>query len=203
MITIIDLGLGNVNSVMRALNYLKVSNRVSSEISDLEEAEKLIFPGVGNFFEASKRLEINGMKQAIREQVLELGKPILGICLGMQLLANEGEEGGISKGLGLIDGRVVRMSSEKVGLRLPHIGWNDVSHRNLKLFSGIDENACFYFVHSYALELEGDVEHSLSNYGTDFVAAVKKDNIIGTQFHPEKSQKDGLKLLTNFVNGVF
>lgn len=202
MVTIIDVGLGNVNSVYRALRHLKVDTCVSASAADIEKAEKLVFPGVGNFAEASKRLLSTGMADVIRHEVVKKNKPILGICLGMQLLANKGEEGGRSEGLGLINARVARMKSEEKGSRLPHIGWNDVRTGGMRIFSGV-EDPCFYFVHSYSMELEEEVEHAVCDYGGDFVAVVKKDNIMGVQFHPEKSQRFGLRLLKNFVEGVF
>jgi glutamine amidotransferase len=202
MVTIIDLGLGNVNSVHRALKHLNIKSLVSSDTGDIERAEKLILPGVGNFYEASKRLHSNNIADVIREQALVKKKPLLGICLGMQLLASTGEEGGESRGLDLIRARVSRLKSEEKGLRLPHIGWNDVSF-SMRLFSNIESNACFYFVHSYAMVPEEEVESASCSYGDDFIAAVRKDNVVGVQFHPEKSQAPGLQLLRNFLNGEF
>ncbi|MFH0754949.1 MAG: imidazole glycerol phosphate synthase subunit HisH [Candidatus Omnitrophota bacterium] len=201
MVTIIDMGLGNVNSVHRALKHLNVPNRVSADVADIEQASKLIFPGVGNFFEVSKRLFATGMVDVIREQVLVKKKPLLGICLGMQLLASYGEEGGESRGLDLIKARVKRLKSEGLGLRLPHVGWNDVSSP-MPLFSNIESNACFYFVHSYAMVLEERVESAACYYGEDFICAVKKGNVVGVQFHPEKSQGPGIQLLKNFLDGA-
>lgn len=202
MVTIIDMGLGNVSSVHKALKHLNVKNIVSSDVSDLCRAEKLIFPGVGNFYEASRRLYSSGMAEAIREEVLGKKKPLLGICLGMQLLASSGEEGGESKGLDLINARVKKLKSEEMGLRLPHVGWNDISS-SMKLFANMDDGACFYFVHSYAMVLHEPVENAICNYGEDFIAAVKKDNIVGVQFHPEKSQQYGMQILKDFSSGEF
>lgn len=204
MITIVDLGLGNVNSVSRALTYLRVPNVVSRDIKDIETSKKLIFPGVGNFSEASKRLHSTGLREKIREEVLDRGKPLMGICLGMQLLAKEGEEGGVSEGLGLIEAKVSRLRSEGNGYILPHMGWNDVVHNEMKVFSNIEEDACFYFVHSYEMMHDDPgAEYATCDYGVEFVAAVKKNNIIGVQFHPEKSQRAGLQFLKNFVEGVY
>jgi len=202
MVTIIDIGIGNVSSVFLALKHLNVPSIISKDIKDIESAEKLIFPGVGNFFEASKRLYASNMAEVIREQVLVKKKPLLGICLGMQLLASVGTEGGESRGLDIIKAKVSRLKSEEQKLRLPHIGWNDVSS-SMKLFSSIRDNACFYFVHSYAMILEESIENAVCSYGTDFIAAVKKDNVVGVQFHPEKSQEYGIQLLKNFINGEF
>jgi glutamine amidotransferase len=202
MVTIINLGLSNVNSVHRALKHLNINNLVSNNAGDIERAQKLIFPGVGNFYEVSKRLHSTGLADVIREQALVRKKPLLGICLGMQLLASMGEEGGESRGLGLIKARVGRLKSEEEGLRLPHIGWNEVSS-SMRLFSNIEKSACFYFVHSYAMILEEDLENAVCNYGDDFIAAVKKDNVVGVQFHPEKSQNTGMQILKNFLDGEF
>lgn len=204
MVTIIDLGLGNVKSVSRALSYLNIPNIVSDDLLKIANAEKIILPGVGNFFEASKRLHSTGLADTIREQVKVKKKPFLGICLGMQLLAEKSEESGNSNGLGFIKAKVIRLRCEKRGYTLPHIGWNDVTHGEMPLFAGIEESSCFYFVHSYELVLEDvSVESVTCNYGNDFVAGVKKDNIMGVQFHPEKSQRAGIKLLKNFAEGVY
>lgn len=204
MITIIDLGLGNVNSVSRALTYLRIENVVSADVKEIEKAEKLIFPGVGNFFEASKRMYSTGIAEVIQKEVLENKKPLLGICLGMQLLAKTGEEGGLSDGLGLIDANVSRLKCEKDGYCLPHVGWNDISEHDMKWFFGVEDHSCFYFVHSYEMVLnDSSVEYAASSYGVDFIAVVKKDNVIGAQFHPEKSQQPGLQLLKNFAEGVY
>ncbi len=203
MITLIDIGLGNIKSVANALKRLKVPFLITSDPEKIANADKLIFPGVGNFCEASKRLDDAGIASIIRERVIINKVPLLGICLGMQLFASYGDEGGVSsKGLDLIKGRVSLLPSGGHGLRLPHIGWNDVSFENFKLFDSIQSGTCFYFVHSYALvPEEKGLKVATANYGSDFVAAVQKDNIVGTQFHPEKSQDAGLKLLKNFCEG--
>jgi len=202
MIAIIDLKLGNVKSVGNALTYLKIKHVLTSDHEQIKNATKLIFPGVGSFNEASKRLQSTGMRECIRNAVLILGKPILGICLGMQLLADYGEEGGESQGLGLINARVSRLRSDPEKYRLPHIGWNDVEHDEVELFNGINSGTCFYFVHSYEMVLNEPCNKAICNYGVDFIAAVQKGHICGTQFHPEKSREMGLKLLSNFVEKV-
>jgi imidazole glycerol-phosphate synthase subunit HisH len=202
MIAVIDLKLGNVKSVGNALSYLKIEHVVTSEQAQIQEAAKLIFPGVGSFNEAANRLQSTGMRECIRNAVLVQNKPILGICLGMQLLATTGEEGGTSQGLGLIDAHVSRLRSDPQKYRLPHIGWNDVTRDEMQLFDGIGSETCFYFVHSYEMVLNETCEVAFSNYGVDFVAAVQKGHICGTQFHPEKSREMGLRLLTNFAKSV-
>ncbi|MEI7752469.1 MAG: imidazole glycerol phosphate synthase subunit HisH, partial [Candidatus Omnitrophota bacterium] len=171
---------------------------------EVRNSEKIILPGVGNFAEASKRMFASGIADVITDSALRQNKPLLGICLGMQLLAQEGEEGGGAPGLGLIAGRVTKICLKDPSLRLPHIGWNDVSFNGMKLFSGIEEGASFYFVHSFEMVPdETSIERATTRYGSDIVAAVRKDHVLGVQFHPEKSQKDGLRLLTNFVKGLY
>lgn len=203
MITVIDLKIGNINSVSRALRYIGVRHQISDSVAEINKAEKLILPGVGNFTEAVKRMRYSGLDDVLKERVLEKKIPVLGICLGMQLLASFGEEGGGARGLDFIKGKVIYHRASQRGLRLPHIGWNEVDHCNIKLFDSIDNRACFYFVHSYEFIPEEDVRVGYTNYGVDFVSVVQKGHIIGTQFHLEKSQKVGLKALANFCEGKF
>jgi glutamine amidotransferase len=203
LITVIDLDIGNVNSVSKALKYLKVEHKVSNNPEDLSAADKIIFPGVGSFYEASKRLNDSKLKDVLKEKVQDENIPILGICLGMQLLATTGTEVKKSEGLDFIKGNVVLHRASKQGLRLPLIGWNDVNFEEFKLFDSINNGSCFYFVHSYEMIPSEDVKVAYTNYGVDYVAAIQKDNILGVQFHPEKSQHVGLKLLKNFCEGIF
>lgn len=202
MITVIDLNIGNIASVSGALKNLGIAHKISDSRKDIESAERLILPGVGNFSEAAKRLKTLAIDRSIKKKVLDEGTPILGICLGMQLFAAYGEEGGCTEGLGLIKGRVSYHRAAKMGLRLPHIGWNEVTQEGFRLFDSIDSNSCFYFVHSYEMIPEETAKAAYSDYGVKFVAAIKKDNIAGVQFHPEKSQRAGLKLLDNFCKGI-
>jgi imidazole glycerol-phosphate synthase subunit HisH len=204
LITVIDLGLGNIGSVGRALSHLGVIYDATADAKKISEAEKLIFPGVGSFYEASQRLEATGLRTVIRDKVLNSNTPILGICLGMQLLATSGEEHGSSEGLGLIEAKVTMHRASGLAMPLPHIGWNNVWYDpGFELFSGIEKDSCFYFVHSYELIPSENVICAYSDYGVPFVAAVKKGNVIGTQFHPEKSQKVGLRLLDNFCKDKY
>jgi imidazole glycerol-phosphate synthase subunit HisH len=203
MITIIDLGIGNANSVGKALTALGVGNCISSEIAEIRNGAKLILPGVGNFGEASQRLKTKGIRKVIREEALGEGKPLLGICLGMQLLAEASEESDVSGGLGVLSANVVKMLPEDERLRVPHVGWDDVSTNGMKLFSGIEDGACFYFAHSYRVVPHERIECATCTYGIEFVAAVRWKNIMGVQFHPEKSQQAGLHLLRNFVEGIY
>lgn len=201
MITVINLKIGNVASVTRSLQRLGFSCEATDDHWALKKAEKIILPGVGSFKEAMQRLRSSGLSDILKERVLKEKVPLLGICLGMQLLASSGEEGGSSEGLGIIKGRVVYHRAKQLGLRLPHIGWNDVTAEGEGIFSAIPQGSCFYFVHSYEMLPEEAVSLAHSNYGVDFTAAVRKENIWGVQFHPEKSQEHGLRLLKNFCEG--
>ncbi|MBU1912295.1 MAG: imidazole glycerol phosphate synthase subunit HisH [Candidatus Omnitrophica bacterium] len=203
MITVIDLKIGNINSVSRALKYIGIEHILSSNPVDIDKAEKLIFPGVGSFAEAMKRMRNQGLDSALKQAVLSRKVPILGICLGMQLFASIGEEGGKTEGLDFIKARVAYHRASGLGFRLPHIGWNEVEHNDLEIFDSVPEKSCFYFVHSYEFIPEEQIETGHTNYGVDFVSFVKKNNIIGTQFHLEKSQGVGLKVLSNFCEDKF
>jgi len=197
LITIIDIKMGNINSVVKALKFLKLDSEVIDDPSKLDSASKIIFPGVGNFSSASKVLNENGMREAIREAVLEREVPFLGICLGMQLMLTKGYEGAQSNGLDLIPGEVCSIVG--IGdLPVPHMGWNNVTHNNLQLFKGLNSDDCFYFVHSFEAILDSNTKHATTDYGKNIVAAIENKHIWGTQFHPEKSQGPGLKILQNF-----
>lgn len=204
MITVINSGTGNIASVSRALSCLKIQHTVSDRPNEIARSQKLIFPGVGNFFEVAVRLRSLGLDKVLKDKVLGEKTPILGICLGMHLFSSFGEEGGGAEGLNFIKGRVSRHRAAEYNLRLPHIGWNDVRSNGFKIFDSIPDNSCFYFVHSYELITQEPVTNAAySYYGVDFLAAVQKGHIIGVQFHPEKSQGPGLKLLKNFCEDKF
>lgn len=199
-IDIIDYGMGNLQSVRNALERLGCEVRISNDPAALAEADALILPGVGAFGEAMYNLEQRKLIEPLRRAVLEEGKPLLGICLGMQLLADSSEERGNFQGLSLIPGQVREIPVSE-GLRLPHIGWNGVSiHKRDPLFREIHEGGAFYFVHSYRFECDPAYIAGVTDYGTDITAAVQKDRIFGVQFHPERSQHKGLRLLRNFVD---
>ena len=197
MIGIIDLKISNIASVSKALKFLKIPHKIGTTPEELEDANKLILPGVGNFAVASKKLHGSGMGDFIEQKVEAEKTPILGICLGMQLLASKGMEGGESPGLGLIKGRVEALPNISP-FRLPHMGWNNTKLHDSKLFAGVAQDSDFYFVHSYHLVAEEEVGCSYSNHGHSFIAAIEKGCVYGTQFHPEKSQSVGLKILENF-----
>jgi glutamine amidotransferase len=192
---IIDYGMGNLASVRNALNHLQVQNQISDNISEIQKADFLILPGVGSFRQGMNNLNNLGLIDVLNHEVLIKKKPILGICLGMQLFAESGTEPTECAGLSWISGHVIKM--EEPNLRIPHLGWNNVTFL-LEHFKEYDQQD-FYFIHSYHFEVTNP-DHILAtvNYGKDYVAAILRDNIMATQFHPEKSQKAGLKLLHNF-----
>ena len=202
-VTIVDYGMGNLQSVSNALAHLGASPCVSNRREDLERADRIVLPGVGAFGVGIQNLRSSGVVEVLREQVLERRKPFIGLCLGMQLLASRGLEHGEHEGLGWIAGTVDRMPTETGNghLRLPHMGWNEVRPvRPSRLLDGFETAPCFYFVHSYRFRPDSaDVVTGVSEYGGEFVATVERDNIFATQFHPEKSHRDGLTLLGNFL----
>ena len=199
-VAIIDYGLCNLDSVARAVQECGASPVVTSDPQVLRSAARLILPGVGSFADAMSELNSRGLSEAIREEV-GAGAPLLGICLGMQLLAAEGEEGGGSPGLGIIDGRVTRLQPSSTAERVPHVGWNEVRPQTESpLFRGIPPSADFYFVHSYHLVPADDSDVlATTPYTGEFVSAVGRDDVCAVQFHPEKSQTHGLRLLANFL----
>lgn len=200
-IGIIDYGMGNLLSVKNALEAVGAVVRLATRGEDLADVHGIVLPGVGAFGSGMKGLRERGFLDALEREVREHRKPMLGICLGMQLLATSGNEGGEHRGLCWVDATVARLD---VGsdLRVPHIGWNDVQGRGA-LFSGIPERASFYFVHSFHLVPESlTAVAGTTEYGVEFVSAIEHENIYGVQFHPEKSHKHGLELLKNFVNVV-
>ncbi len=200
-VVIIDYGMGNLDSISRAMQEVGASVLVSSSPSDLASAERIILPGVGAFSAGMENLSQSGFVPVLCEAVLDKKIPFLGICLGMQLLADEGTEGGLNPGLGFISGRVEILPSY-TDERIPHIGWNSVEVvRESPLFTGISSGKDFYFVHSFHLRCQNQ-EEVIGNteYAGGFCAAVQKENIFGVQFHPEKSQKVGFQLLRNFLS---
>tara|TARA_Y100001954_G_C15677028_1_gene535753 strand:- start:138 stop:749 length:612 start_codon:yes stop_codon:yes gene_type:complete len=200
MITIIDYGLGNIKAFVNIYNQLNIKCSIASNKKELEDSTKLILPGVGSFDHAMSLLNKSGMRDSIENKVIDRKIPILGICVGMQILANSSEEGDM-EGLGFIEGHVKKFLSEDLsGLPLPHMGWNNVQHNSSEdLFLDIKDKSRFYFLHSFYFECKKNI-HAIasSHYGKDFKCAIKKDNIFGVQFHPEKSHNCGTKLLKNF-----
>lgn len=202
MIVIVDYDMGNLHSIGKALEYMGGMVVVSRDPHDLVRAEKIVLPGIGAFPDGIRHLHDYQMYQTLVAEVVERKKPLLGICLGMQLLANTSEEFGHWEGLGFIPGDVRQFDVDRrCGLRVPQVGWNDVAiRRSHPVLRGIPDHADFYFVHSYHFVCRE--EHDLiatADYGGPFTAIVARENIIATQFHPEKSQRQGLQLLKNFV----
>lgn len=203
MIAIVDYGMGNLRSVVNAFQYLGEDVTIALKPTDLDEATHIVLPGVGAFADAMDNLRKSDIIDALCRQVFEKRKPFLGICLGMQLLAKVGHEYGENFGLGWIDAEVIKFEFENQGLKIPHVGWNDIYPQvNHPLFLKLNrQHATFYFVHSYYMACANDENiAALCEYGNEFAAAVWQDNIFGTQFHPEKSQENGLQLLDNFIN---
>jgi imidazole glycerol-phosphate synthase subunit HisH len=204
MITIIDYQMGNLRSVQKACESVGIAAKISSDPHEIAASQKLILPGVGGFGDAIAELRRRDLVEPIRDFVAS-GRPMLGICLGLQLLFETGYEGGTHKGLGLLPGEVVRFDWQKLGvdstLKIPHMGWNQVRKTaDAPILREIDDLTYFYFVHSYYVRPADPSIVALScQYGIDFCAMVWKDNLYATQFHPEKSQADGMKLLSGFA----
>jgi glutamine amidotransferase len=207
-IAIIDYESGNLKSVSKAVelasnNILNKSDvKIINSANELKNFDKIVLPGQGSFKQCYQSLlSIEGMIDELTSAVLEKQKPILGICVGMQLFSSFGEEDGGSKGFDWIKGKVNKINLTDKNLKLPHMGWNNISiNQKSKLFSEIENESHFYFVHSFAFDVENDQFISAkTNYSTEIISAVEKDNIFGTQFHPEKSQANGIKILENFV----
>lgn len=201
-VTIIDYGMGNLWSVSNALNFLGYKSKISRDPDEVVKAEILLLPGVGSFRRAMESICRIGLDQAIIESVQARGVKILGICLGMQLMGISSPEDGVTNGLGLIPSKVsLIQAGESNSIKVPHIGFDSVlSQPDSKLFHGLSYESDFYFVHSFCmspLTLIGKI--ATCNYGIDFLAAYEKENIFGVQFHPEKSQSNGLILLQNFL----
>jgi len=198
-VAIIDYGMGNTGSVVNALKFLKTDSLITKDQKEIADASHIILPGVGAFADGMKRLRNSGLVEMLEKEVIERKKPYLGICLGMQFLAEVGEEGGEHKGLGWIKGTTRRFQIDEKKFPVPHIGWNDVVPQKESTLLKDTEPTIFYFVHSYFLDPKEDAIISQCEYGEPFAAAIEKGNIFGTQFHPEKSQKSGIKVLENFL----
>ena len=207
-VAIIDYETGNLKSVLKALelasdNVLKKSNiEIINSTKDLNTFDKVVLPGQGSFKQCFKSLNsIHGILDELTDFVTVKKKPILGICVGMQLFSSFGDEDGGSEGLGWIEGKVKKINLKDISLKLPHMGWNNIQiNQNSKLLNGIDDDSHFYFVHSYAFDVnKKKYVSATTDYSIEIVSAIEKENIFGTQFHPEKSQANGIKILENFV----
>ena len=204
MVTIVDYGVGNLASIKNMLKKAGSDSLISAEESDILAANKLILPGIGAFDACAEKLDQSGLTKALNKKVLEDKTPILGICVGLQLLLDGSEEGKLP-GLGWIRGKVVRFNQNKLNAshKVPHMGWTEIRlAKTSRLFTGMYEEPRFYFVHSYyANPADSDNVLAYAHYGYDFPAALEHENILGVQFHPEKSHKFGLKLMENFISG--
>jgi glutamine amidotransferase len=201
MIAIIDYGMGNIHSVNKALQFFGAKTIITNKPEDIQSAEKAVLPGVGAFDDAILELKQQGLINTIKEYLLSR-RPFLGICLGMQLLFEESQEGAKTKGLGILKGKVKRFE-EKKGIKIPHMGWNQLKNVKNKcpLLNNIPDDPYVYFCHSYYPQAKDkNVIAATTDYGLEFTSIVWQDNIYGVQFHPEKSQKTGLKMIDNFVN---
>lgn len=202
MITIIDYGVGNINAFVNVYKRVNVQTKIAKTAADLEDAQKLILPGVGHFDHAMSELIKSGMREKLDELVMVQKVPIIGICVGMQMMANSSEEGKL-EGLKWIDATVKKFDETKIKqvTRLPHMGWNDV-HPLISnpLFAGLEKEALFYFLHSYYFECNNATDIlATSEYGGEFTCATHHENVYGIQFHPEKSHHYGETLLHNFA----
>jgi glutamine amidotransferase len=202
MIVIIDYGMGNLGSILNMLKKIGAPAKISSDVQEIANAQKLILPGVGAFDSGMKRLAELGLTDILNDKVIIDRTPTLGVCLGMQLLMKRSEEG-VLPGLGWIEGETVRfrLDPKQTNLKVPHMGWNTITiQREGVLFKNMPMEARFYFVHSFHVTCNHSEDVlAITNYGYDFVSALQRGNIMGAQFHPEKSHKFGMKLLRNFV----
>ena len=199
MIAVVDYGMGNRRSVEKALAHIGEEAVITRDHELIRAAERIVVPGVGSFPAAMERLDALGLTELIRERAAA-GVPVLGACLGMQLLFERSSEFGATEGLGLLPGEVVPLDPR--GFKLPHIGWNNVRwSRPSPLSEGLSDPAPFYHVHSFVpgIDLDSDIALGISDYGSEFASVVGRGNVFGTQFHPEKSSRDGIALLANFV----
>ena len=208
LLTVVDYGVGNLRSIAKSIekanleSKLNYSIRISSDISDIKKADKLVLPGQGSFKACLDGIKnIKGLDEELNESVLSKKKPVYGICAGMQLFGTTGYEEEETPGLNWIEGNVVKIKLSTTNLKIPHMGWNELNVKNFsKVFKNIEDKSHAYFIHSYEFLPKDKKVISLStNYGKEIVAAVCRENIYGSQFHPEKSQDTGIKILTSFL----
>jgi len=201
-IVIVDYGMGNLRNVQKAFEKIGSAAKLTRNKNEIERASAIVLPGVGAFKDCMENLEKHGLVEPLLRSV-EKGKPYLGICLGLQILFSESEEFGSHKGLNLINGKVVRFVPGPEH-KVPHMGWNTIEkEKEIPVLQGIESGDFFYFVHSYyVIPDQGQWVSSLTTYGKPFVSSIWKENLFATQFHPEKSQQKGLRILENFVKSI-
>ena len=205
-VTIVDYNSGNISSVINSFKEVakdKVNIEVTSDLSTIKTSDKVVLPGQGSFKSCIDGLNsITGLTDTLNEFALESKKPLLGICVGLQMFADVGYEEVETKGLGWISGKVSKIDNQRGKFKLPHIGWNEINiMKDSKIFKGIEDNSHMYFVHSYEfVPKDKSVISATTDYSSNVVCAAEKENIFGTQFHPEKSDKIGLKIIDNFIN---
>ena len=205
-VTIVDYNSGNISSVINSFKEAakdKVSIEVTSDLKKIKSSDKVVLPGQGSFKSCVEALNnINGLVDTLNEFAITNKKPLLGICVGLQMFADIGYEETETKGLGWISGKVSKIDNQNGKFKLPHIGWNELNIiKESKIFKGIKNNSHMYFVHSYELiPQDRSVVSATTEYSSNIVCSVEKENIFGTQFHPEKSDKSGLKIIDNFIN---
>jgi glutamine amidotransferase len=198
-ICIADYGMGNLFSVAHAFEFLGARVRISSVAADLVQSDAIVLPGIGAFGEAMYRLNQSGLAETLRSEALVRRKPTFGICLGMQLFTEQSTEGGRHRGLGLVRGKVDRIPGEPE-IRLPHVGWNNVAWQDGEpMFANVPSGVSFYFDHCYCVFPEEDIVAGTTQCAGAVIAALRRDNIFASQFHPEKSQNNGLRILRNFL----
>jgi len=205
-VTIVDYNSGNISSVINSFNEVaqnKAKIEVTSDLNKIKSSDKIVLPGQGSFKSCVDSLKkISGLNDTLNEVVIENKKPLLGICVGLQMFADIGYEETETKGLGWISGKVLKIDNQNGKYKLPHIGWNQINIlKDSKIFKGVENNSHMYFVHSYEFKPnDNKVISATTDYSTNVVCSVEKENIFGTQFHPEKSDKTGLKIIDNFIN---
>ena len=201
MVTIVNYGSGNIKAIINIYQILDIPFSIASKPSELEDAEKIILPGVGSFDYCMNKLNKSGLKEVLNRKVIEDKTPVLGICIGLHIMFSESEEGNLP-GLGWIDGYVKKFDESKLVFKpkLPHMGWNSIQVKNIpELFKGVNQEYGFYFIHSYYIEVKNKEDiMTITNYENDFVSGINRLNIYAVQFHPEKSHRNGIELLKNF-----
>ena len=200
-ICIVDYGLGNLASIFNAIKQIEKNVKVSNDLKDIKNSSHLVLPGVGSFYAGMEGLQKRNLIKILSDEVLDKKKPFLGICLGMQLLSSSSDESKDVKGLNWIKGKVIKIDNTDKSIKIPHMGWNDVKiSNNPRLYMNIDNDSSFYFVHSFHFVPEDEtIISGICEHGTKLVASIEKDNILATQFHPEKSHDIGTELLINFL----